>query len=149
MSAPVGMKQSPAAATSGIRSAKMFVARSFPRSLSVTENIPPSARPTNSDTVGRGAQVSASSSGFISDSTPSTSPMPIGKSVLKLRLKSVKSPVTALISRSYIPTMAAIDPPEKPGMINATPMRYPAKISVRKPLFPIPCRVLFSFILFS
>ena len=89
----------------------------------VMEGSPPRARPTNSATVGKAKLPSAHLSGYISDTAPAQSPKNIGKSVKKLFLKLLNKSAIAPTSLSYIPRIAAIEPPEKPGIINATPIK--------------------------
>ena len=46
-----------------------------------------------------------------------------------LFLKLLKMSAISLTSLSYMPRIAATDPPEKPGMINATPIKKPRPAS--------------------
>jgi hypothetical protein len=58
----------------------------------------------------------------------------MGKRVFMLFLKSLNISAIAPISFSYIPSIAAIEPPEKPGIINAIPIAIPRSISIKKDL---------------
>ena len=57
------------------------------------------------------------------------SPRLTGRRVIILFFVSLNRFVIESISLSYIPSIAATDPPEKPGMINAAPIHTPKRKS--------------------
>ena len=75
-------------------------------------------------------------------------PIMMGKSVFTLRLKSEKRSAIAETSFSYIPSMAATDPPENPGIIKAMPIKNPLMVSKSSPkklsLLGVLDKVIFS-----
>ena len=147
ISFPIGKNESANAKRSGIANAITFVTLSLPLSLSVTEGSPPSASPTKIHTVGIGYASSAQRSGKRSASTPHIIPSAIGSRVSKLFLNVLNISAIAPISLSYIPSIAAIEPPENPGIINATPIAMPRTTSRRKDFTPLfdPSIYIYSF----